>query len=283
MLDRRFLDVSLVVAGVANEPAANPTAGTQYIVGDTPAGAFSSASANQLARYDGTKWTFTTLKQGGLELFNAETNALMSFNGTAWENKITLPTVNKLPFKFYLPDYAGKPLSSGNMTGREAGAIEFSYDDRKIYVANSAGTLEDKTSEFTSKALFFWRNNDSSDYPDLWEWNGSSFEGIYSVQEGDYLFDKGERQFYTYNPRVYKFQKVNALTPSETLQIEGGDLFYNDEDKSFYFISAKGCAKFSTGGSGGAGSEFIAPVLGIVQKGEHSNPPMPVAGLKFID
>ena len=260
MLDRRFLDVSLVVAGIANEPAANPTVGTQYIVGSSPAGAFSDASANQLARYDGSKWIFSTPKTGGLELFNTETGEMLSFDGTAWKSKATFTmSTKKFPFEFYLPDYAGKCINSNpvNKTGRVAGTIEFDIENHKIYVTNSEGTLEDKTSDFTKKALFFWRNNDSSDYPDLWEWDGSNFEGVYELQSGDYLFDKGECQFYTYNSSEYKFQKVNALTPSETLQIEDGILFYNDEDKSFYFLSAKGCAKFSTSGSGSAGDEVI--------------------------
>ena len=38
-LDRRFLNISLSVNAVANQPAANPTAGSQYIVGSSPSGA----------------------------------------------------------------------------------------------------------------------------------------------------------------------------------------------------------------------------------------------------
>jgi len=90
MLDRRFLDVSIVVAGIANSPAASPTAGTQYIVGSSPAGDFSGAKANQLARYDGSKWIFSTPKTNGLEVLNVETKEVLSFDGTAWTAKTTL-------------------------------------------------------------------------------------------------------------------------------------------------------------------------------------------------
>ena len=90
MLDRRFLDINLVVQGIANSPAANPAKGTQYIVGSSPTGAFSGATANQLARYNGSKWIFTTPKAGQLEVLNAETKEVLSFDGTEWKVKTTL-------------------------------------------------------------------------------------------------------------------------------------------------------------------------------------------------
>ena len=90
MLDRRFLDVSLVVAGIADSPAASPAQGTQYIVGSAPTGDFSGATANQLARWNGSKWIFSTLQAGGLEVLNAETGEVMSFDGTKWSTKVTV-------------------------------------------------------------------------------------------------------------------------------------------------------------------------------------------------
>ena len=89
MLDRRFFDVNLVVQGIANSPAENPSIGTQYIVGESPAGAFNGAKANQLARWNGSKWIFITPKNGGLEVFNVETKEILNFNGTAWVSKTT--------------------------------------------------------------------------------------------------------------------------------------------------------------------------------------------------
>ena len=259
MLDRRFLDVSLVVQDIANEPAANPTVGTQYIVGENPTGAFEDIIHGYIARYDGTKWISITPKAEGLEVLNAKTGELLTVDERGhWVSKVTLSTKNDFPFKFYIPDYAVeyKDGSPTNISGHTAGDIQIDGSGNKIYVANSEGTFEDKTSEFKGNTLFFWRTDNNNSYPELWTWDGADIQAIFP-NDGDYLFDKGECQFYTYKHSEYKFQKVNALTPSETLQIEGGDLFYNDEDKSFYFISAKGCAKFSTGGSGGAGDEVI--------------------------
>jgi len=89
MIDRRFLDVSLIVQGVANEPAENPTIGTQYIVDEMPTGDFENAEPGQIARYDGENWSFITPKDGDLEVINAESGELMRFDGTEWKTKVT--------------------------------------------------------------------------------------------------------------------------------------------------------------------------------------------------
>lgn len=89
-LDRRFLNFSLSVLSIANEPAANPAVGTQYIVGSSPTGAFASASANQIARYNGSAWQFFTPKAGELEVLNLDNSQILQFNGTAWNNKLSL-------------------------------------------------------------------------------------------------------------------------------------------------------------------------------------------------
>ena len=86
MLDRRFFDVNLIVQGIANEPADNPTKGTQYIIGENPAGDFENAEAGQLARYNGSKWIFSTPKEGDLEVINIETGKMMRFDGVVWED-----------------------------------------------------------------------------------------------------------------------------------------------------------------------------------------------------
>ena len=83
-LDRRFLTLSLAVLAVADEPDANPAAGSQYIVGSNPTGAFASASTNQIARYNGSAWTFFSPKIGELEVLNLDTGYILQFNGSAW-------------------------------------------------------------------------------------------------------------------------------------------------------------------------------------------------------
>ena len=82
MLDRRFFDVNIVVQGIANEPAANPTAGTQYIVGQNPTGAFAGVTADTLARYDGSAWTFLPPQEGSLEVINIETGEILGYDGS---------------------------------------------------------------------------------------------------------------------------------------------------------------------------------------------------------
>ena len=84
LIDRRFLNISLSVNAVANQPAANPTAGSQYIVGSSPSGAFASASANQIARYDGSAWRFFTPKAGELEVLNLDSGEFLQFDGSGW-------------------------------------------------------------------------------------------------------------------------------------------------------------------------------------------------------
>ena len=83
-LDRRFLNFSLSVLAIANEPADNPTAGSQYIVGSNPTGAFAAASTNQIARYNGSAWSFISPKNGELEVLNLSNGQFLSFNGSAW-------------------------------------------------------------------------------------------------------------------------------------------------------------------------------------------------------
>lgn len=84
MLDRRFFDVNFVVLGIANEPAENPEVGDQYIVGSEPTGVFAEASANSLARYNGTAWDFTEPREGGFEVLNVATNEILRYGGSDW-------------------------------------------------------------------------------------------------------------------------------------------------------------------------------------------------------
>ena len=85
-LDRRFVSIGMRVEKVANQPTTGitPVNGTQYIVGSNPTGAFASASANDLARYDGSKWKFTRPDTGHLEVLNMETLEILGWNGTEW-------------------------------------------------------------------------------------------------------------------------------------------------------------------------------------------------------
>ena len=96
MIDRRLLELNLTVLGIANTPSENPTAGTQYIVGETPSGAFAGATTNSIASYDGSTWKFSLPKVGQLEVFNSATSELLRFNGIAWVTVTTIGSSNNI-------------------------------------------------------------------------------------------------------------------------------------------------------------------------------------------
>ncbi len=162
-LDRRFVSIGMRVEKVANQPTTGttPVNGTQYIVGSNPAGAFASANANDLARYDGSKWKFTRPDIGHLEVLNMETLEIMGWNGMEWailarlrgENPVldvvatgtSLPAtaeegdkfLNAANGKFYTAT-APDTWDSGTATG--SGDRYASITDAKIY-ENRDGTF----------------------------------------------------------------------------------------------------------------------------------------------
>ena len=72
-LDRRFLNITLAVQAIANEPNDNPSMGSQYIVGSSGSGAFYGVTQNSIARYNGSCWEFYSPKSTELEVFNLST------------------------------------------------------------------------------------------------------------------------------------------------------------------------------------------------------------------
>lgn len=90
MIDRRFLNISIVVESVADSPDGSPVKGTQYIVGENPTGDFENAEPAQIARYDGEKWNFTAPKEASLEVINAATGEILRFDGVRWRTAAAL-------------------------------------------------------------------------------------------------------------------------------------------------------------------------------------------------
>ena len=98
-LDRRFLNVGLVVESVLSEPPETMSAadvGKQYLVSATPTdnSAFDE-HANDIAvctAYESNEatWEFTEAEVGGLEVINKATGAILKWNGTAWAVVTTL-------------------------------------------------------------------------------------------------------------------------------------------------------------------------------------------------
>ncbi|MBR0075098.1 MAG: DUF2793 domain-containing protein [Synergistaceae bacterium] len=85
LFDQRYFNINFTINSITNAPDDNPIAGTQYIVGSTPTGAFAGATENYIARYNGTNWEFFAPKVGSLELFNLDTSEFLKYNGTEWE------------------------------------------------------------------------------------------------------------------------------------------------------------------------------------------------------
>ena len=84
LIDRRFLNISLAVQGIANSPEDNPTAGIQYIIGSEPSGAFNGIPKNYIARYNGSTWDFYAPKVDGLEVLNLSNNSILRYDGSDW-------------------------------------------------------------------------------------------------------------------------------------------------------------------------------------------------------
>ena len=193
MLDRRFLDVSLVVAGVANEPAVNPTIGTQYIVGDDPTGDFKGAGTGQLARYDGSKWKFTTMKLGGLEVINAETGELMKFDGLAWSTAATLGGDDASGGILVVDDLAINidDTPAYDPPAHILGSIYVNPSTQIIYYEdNQFRSFDEEVNEgkFASKT-------DGKVYEYVDRGNLSSRD----LKDKEFIFNKGDNKFYLYH------------------------------------------------------------------------------------
>lgn len=129
-LDRRFLNVSITVKGIVNEPPTSPapTEGTQYIVGSSGTGAFGDADVNDIARYDGSKWTFTKPRAGEFEVFNLDTLEILSWNGGAWTALTQL--------KSAVDDSSEETVSSAPVTIVQ-GLVENSYERPDLTASTS--------------------------------------------------------------------------------------------------------------------------------------------------
>ena len=181
MLDRRFLNVSLSVLAVANEPAADPYVGAQYIVGPDPAGVFADAAPNSIARYNGSAWVFYAPRAGRLEVINVATGELLRWDGSAWKRVISLggshstaaaviPTgqvlpENPAPGEKFLNTADGKIYTADdngqwdNGTPLQQGVQYISSTDGKIYSADGEGTLVEDTP--ADGSVIFNKNNGS--------------------------------------------------------------------------------------------------------------------------
>ena len=71
-----------IVLSIVSTPPTSPSNGDTYIIGASPTGAWSSATANHLAYYDAT-WQYYTPRAGLLK-YVASNQALYCYTGAAW-------------------------------------------------------------------------------------------------------------------------------------------------------------------------------------------------------
>ena len=206
-IDRRFLNISISVVGIANEPPDNPTNGTQYIVGATPTGAFAGATPNSIARYNGSAWKFSAPKIGGLEVLNADTGELLNFNGSTWgavaafggSDNFIKPVLNILNSGSTLPQ---SPIQ---------GDTFFNSSDGKIYSANTNNTWDNGTdttngSRYASANEFKIFVNDNGTLSAL------------NIIDGAFFLNKADNSLYVYNASVPALIKISASS-SDTDEI----------------------------------------------------------------
>ena len=196
-IDRRLFKFNLAIYGIASEPAANPTVGTQYIVGAAATGAFSGIPANYLARYNGTIWEFTPPKAGDIEVLNVHTGEVLSYNGTNWVVIASLGDENIKPVLDIIATGSTLPVSA--LTGEKFLKI----DDAKIYTATATDTWNDGV--ITSNGDRYASKTDHKFYTS----NGSALTAA-NTPDGLIFFNKADNQIYAYNATTTTFVKASS-------------------------------------------------------------------------
>lgn len=205
MLDRRFLSISLTVQGIANSPADNPTAGTQYIVGANPTGAFADTNPNSIARYDGSAWSFTTPKAGQLEALNLQTGEILKFNGSAWITAITIST-----FETIAPVLAVVPTGTTLPPTANAGDAFLNTSDAKLYTATAANTWDAGTATVHGS-----RYASSTDFK-IYQSNGSALT-VTNIPNGGWFLNKEENTLCIYDSSVPVFVKLGGTSDGDSI------------------------------------------------------------------
>ena len=186
-LDRRFLNVSFVVQSVANSPPDNPTAGTQYIVGANPTGAFAGAVANSIAYYDGSSWVFTTPEAGELEVLCVQTRELLSWNGIEWAVTIAIDNNSNIaPVLAVVPSGTSLPATASEDD------VFLKTDEAKLYTATGTDTWNSGTVVVNGG-----RYASSTDHK-IYTSDGSTLTPE-NVAEGGFFLSKEDNRLYIYD------------------------------------------------------------------------------------
>ena len=191
MLDRRFVSISIIILGIADEPDVNTPAGSQYIVGPNPTGSFANSSPNYIAHYDGTVWKFSAPKIGGMEVLNSATGEILSWNGNSWNSVLSIHSNY-----CYSPVLAVVPTGTALPASASAGDSFFKTDDAKLYTATAANSWDNGT-----LVAYGSRYASSSDLK-IYTSNGNSAASE-NMPEGGFFFNLEDNCIYILNRSAF--------------------------------------------------------------------------------
>lgn len=222
LLDRRFLNISIIIQAIANEPDDNPTEGTQYIVGADPSGAFADASVNSIARFDGSIWTFSAPKAGTLEVLNLSNGQFLSFDGENWNSAFALGSdspllvVDDIIYGYHDPEDNSmqlSPQSVKDFRGRPYLYQLFS-DELKLHLDNffSENSIDDDALSLHFENGVYAGFGDGKVYTVSYV-NGTTQPYISSresLSNGQFVYNKADASLYSYIASKHSFLKVGG-------------------------------------------------------------------------
>lgn len=251
LLDRRFLNISLAVRAIANEPAANPSVGTQYIVGAAATGAFAGVLANSIARYNGSDWEFSFPKQGELEVLNLENGQILAFNGSAWASVASLGSSSILPVHGIVDFFYENGANNDTLPGQFgicwnnsaysfcSSTFEFNSAAKNLVIASPSISNGQRFAAALNGKIFTFPDAQSKD---------SIVEE--SLSDGDLVFNIADNSFYAYSATAHRLLKLatNILSVDELLDYSVKQLANPDENGlsvGNYVLDWQSCSIYS--------------------------------------
>ena len=197
LLDRRFLNISIAVSGIVNSPDNNIVAGSQFIVGSDPTGAFASAAPLSIARFNGSSWEFSIPKFGELEVLNLQTLEILRFDGSSWE---VIAALSAAP----IPPVLGIIATGDTLPAAAVSGDTFlNTTDAKIYTATDTDTWNDGI--LTTDGA---RYASSSDFK-VYQSDGQALSAS-AIHDGAVFFNKQYNSLFVFDAASHSFVKAGA-------------------------------------------------------------------------
>ena len=194
LLDRRFLDVSLVVKGIIDEPYGYPTVGSQFIVGSEPNGMFTGFTPNSIAKYTGNGWDVIKPQPYTLEVFNVDTGEILTYNGTNW--------IAVASFAHLYSGTVHSFITSGYTIPATAAKgdkfLLFDTEGDKLYTATDTDTWDEGSIPPNGSQYVSTSNHT------LYSSNGSAIDA-HTLQDGASFFCKADGKLYVYDADNHSF------------------------------------------------------------------------------